>query len=73
MDAAISLRLYETLAPALDRHRKKLGVSIPANWYSMNSKFGEPTRRYRNIWGEEAAWSVKDCYWFSNNKFQGYT
>ncbi|KAJ7027585.1 hypothetical protein C8F04DRAFT_1189391 [Mycena alexandri] len=66
MDAAVSLRLYEELAPALDHHRVKLGVSIPPNWYSMNSKFGEPMRKIRNIWGEELPWSVKDCYWCSN-------
>ncbi|KAJ7027301.1 ribonuclease H-like domain-containing protein [Mycena alexandri] len=55
MDAAISLRLYETLAPALD-----------LNLASQPGDIG-------TYGGKKRPWSVKDCYWFSNNKFQGYT
>ncbi|KAJ7664480.1 ribonuclease H-like domain-containing protein [Mycena polygramma] len=73
IDAAVTLRLFEKLEPALEVHRKKHGVTIPKNWYSMNGKYGELMRRYQTRWGEELAWSVKDCYWFANGRFQGYT
>jgi hypothetical protein len=73
MDAAISLQLYEALIPALEEHRKTHRVTIPENWYSMNSKYGETMRKNLNIYKEEVNWSVKDCYWFTGNRFQGYT
>ncbi|KAJ7613318.1 ribonuclease H-like domain-containing protein [Mycena polygramma] len=72
-DAAVSLRLYERLVPALEQHRRSLGVSILENWYTMNGKYGEPMRKNLTIRGEEATWSVKDCYWFTGSRFQGYT
>ncbi|KAJ7656126.1 hypothetical protein DFH06DRAFT_1132605 [Mycena polygramma] len=67
-DAAVSLRLYERLVPALEQHRRSLGVSILENWYTMNGKYGEPMRKNLTIRGEEATWSVKDCYWFTGNE-----
>ncbi|KAJ7601440.1 ribonuclease H-like domain-containing protein [Mycena polygramma] len=73
IDAAVSLKLYENLHPALNEHKTQLGVSIPENWYSINSRYGEPTRKYPTIWNEVMPWLVKDCYWFANGRFQGYT
>ncbi|KAJ7221922.1 ribonuclease H-like domain-containing protein [Mycena rebaudengoi] len=72
IDAVASLRIYSEVAPALFVKGEKLGKSIPAEWYSFNSTYGEPMRTTRNIHSEEVAWSVKDCPWWFSNKFQGY-
>ncbi|KAJ6581761.1 ribonuclease H-like domain-containing protein [Mycena capillaripes] len=72
-DAAVSLHLYEVLAPALETKARQLRVSIPRNWYTTNSKYGELMRKYSTIWGDILPWAVKDCYWFSQGKFMGYT
>ncbi|KAJ7105803.1 ribonuclease H-like domain-containing protein [Mycena epipterygia] len=71
INAAAFLRLYEALVP--EDKQRKLRVSIPRNWYSMNSVYGELRKKYLTMRGEELAWSVKDCYWYSASKFQGYT
>ncbi|KAJ7171034.1 ribonuclease H-like domain-containing protein [Mycena filopes] len=73
IDASVSLKLYQTLEPALEDKQRQLRITIPRNWYSMNTKYGEPTRKFPTRWGETLPWSVKDCYWYHGNKFAGYT
>ncbi|KAJ7114760.1 ribonuclease H-like domain-containing protein [Mycena epipterygia] len=72
IDASACIRLYNALGPALEKLEVTHQVRIPPNWYSMNGRYGDLMRKYPTVWGEELAWSVKDCYWYYANKFQGY-
>ncbi|KAJ7681328.1 hypothetical protein B0H17DRAFT_1138483 [Mycena rosella] len=71
-DASVVLRLYPKLVIALENKQRELRLSIPRNWYSMDSRYGELMRRHPTIQGEILPWSVKDCYWYHAGKFQGY-
>ncbi|KAJ7660547.1 hypothetical protein B0H17DRAFT_1212549 [Mycena rosella] len=63
-DASVVLRLYPKLVIALENKQRELRLSIPRNWYSMDSRYGELMRRHPTIQGEILPWSVKDCYWY---------
>ncbi|KAJ7488686.1 ribonuclease H-like domain-containing protein [Mycena galericulata] len=72
LDAVASLRLHEVLSDGLQRKAEALNTPIPPSWYTFNSRFGDRMKTNRNFWGEEVAWTTKDCTWFSGGKFQGY-
>ncbi|KAJ7017269.1 hypothetical protein C8F04DRAFT_1279756 [Mycena alexandri] len=71
LNAAVSLRLYEKLRPALESKEMELGKAIPSQWFSFNARLGEPTRRMKSVRGVELPWSTRDCTWYSVGKFQG--
>lgn len=68
----VSLRLYEELLPLLSQKEVDLGQTIPRDWYSFNSAYGDPVRIRKTIRGDSVPWAAKDCPWFFSNKFQGY-
>ncbi|KAJ7018226.1 ribonuclease H-like domain-containing protein [Mycena alexandri] len=71
IDAAAALRLHEALAPDMAAEDADPETTFSADWYTFNSTFGEATRTKRSIRGAEIPWSMKDCSWYSNNRFQG--
>lgn len=71
LDAVISLRLYENLAPVLQADGASQGKAVPEDWYTFNSTMGETVRTRLSVRGEEVPWSTKDCSWYSGNKYQG--
>ncbi|KAJ7169015.1 hypothetical protein C8R46DRAFT_1034137 [Mycena filopes] len=72
VDAAVSLRLFEFLAPALAAKEKIIDHKIPPSWYTYNTTEGEPTRVERSYRGAVIPWTLKDTTWWVSNKFQGY-
>ncbi|KAJ6517093.1 hypothetical protein DFH09DRAFT_1287851 [Mycena vulgaris] len=61
LDAVISLRLYENLAPVLQADGASQGKAVPEDWYTFNSTMGETVRTRLSVRGEEVPWSTKDC------------
>ncbi|KAJ7709302.1 ribonuclease H-like domain-containing protein [Mycena metata] len=72
IDAAASLRLFETLVSCLAEKETLLEKNIPQSWYTFNSTEGELTRTKKSFRGGVIGWSTRDCTWFVGGKFQGY-
>lgn len=70
--AAVSVRLYEKLAPALLAKTASTGKEIPIGWYTYNMMEGEVIRLEKSCRGAVIPWSTRDCSWYGAGKFQGY-
>ncbi|KAJ7753758.1 ribonuclease H-like domain-containing protein [Mycena metata] len=71
IDAAAALRVHELLAPDMAAEEANPETTFSTDWYTFNCTLGDAMRIKRSIRGAEVPWSMKDCTWFSNNKFQG--
>jgi hypothetical protein len=71
LDAAISLRLYETALLNLQSISVEIGRSIPPDWYTFNTRLTEAVRLKLSVRDVEIPWSARDCTWYSAGKFQG--
>ncbi|KAJ7768502.1 ribonuclease H-like domain-containing protein [Mycena metata] len=71
IDAAAALRLHKILTVELAQDEVDFAVKIPTDWYTFNFTLGEAMRTRKSVRDVEIPWSMKDCTWFSNNKFQG--
>ncbi|KAJ7758267.1 ribonuclease H-like domain-containing protein [Mycena metata] len=72
IDAAVALRVHEALAPNMDEEEADTDTTFSRDWYTFNCTFGEAMRMKRSVRGVEIPWSMKDCTWYANNKFQGH-
>ncbi|KAJ7705897.1 ribonuclease H-like domain-containing protein [Mycena metata] len=72
IDAHACSEMYPLLVAALEDKADVLGQQIPSDWYTVNGRYGQPTRLRRTYWGKEVEWNSRDCPWFFGGKFQGY-
>ncbi|KAJ7752953.1 ribonuclease H-like domain-containing protein [Mycena metata] len=72
IDAAVSIRLFQTLDTKLYQKSVLIDRKIPSSWYTYRMVEGEIVRIEESIKGTIIPWSTRDCTWYINGRFQGY-